>query len=572
MSDIKRPGEGGMYDYSRSSGNDDDYDFRPRTSSSRRERSSESGVKVPPSSRSESRRYEDRGSSGSSSRSSSSRSTSSRGTSSGSRSSSSRSTSSGSSSRSSSRSSASGSGSSSRSSSRGSSYSGSSSSRSSSSRRPSDSSRSSSRSSSSSSRSNYRSGSDYPERRRSTEVRSRSGERRPSREREYDSSRRTSGNNRGGSGNGFMGTGISGFVVFMVAYVVIALIAIFITFGAFKGYLKDYDKSLPETVATSVANELATDKASEIFNKDTVVTNNRFTSLDNYISSILAKLSSGDILVKESKKSTKETPLFTIYVNNAPVTDMSLKSEGKNKHDLETWNYDKFYPDAYNISGDSFTISAPTGSTVTVNGIALGDADIAKDENGNAIVTDIEVLKNVKDYISSVPTFTTYQASGIDGDPEIKVVDKDGNELALTQNGKDYVASMSMDQSKIDEQKPYVEEVIKAHGEHFLDISSSIYNYIMPNSELYENIQGTVTNFYSTSKIANYTFDNVTVDNFIQYTDNCYSCDIYYDLNVTFNTAGYEPQNEGSNMTWVFVEKDGKWYLTDTLIKGTVKE
>ena len=369
-----------------------------------------------------------------------------------------------------------------------------------------------------------------------------------------------------------MGTGISGFAVFMVAYVVIALIAIFITFGAFKSYLKDYQKSLPETVATDVANKLTTDEASKILTTETVVTKNRFDSFDNYISSIIAKLSTGEMVVKESKKSTKETPLFTIYADNKPVLDMTLVSKGQSRHKLETWDYDKFYPDEYNISGDTYLISAPTGSVVTVNGVELGDSDIAKDENGNAIVTDIEVLKNVKDYISSVPTFTTYQAAGVDGEPEIKVVDKDGNELALTQNGKEYVASMSMDQAMIDEQKPYVEEVIKAHGEHFLDISSSIYNYIMPNSELYENIQGTVTNFYSTSKIANYTFDNVTVDNFIQYTDNCYSCDIYYDLNVTFNTAGYEPQNEGSNMTWVFVEKDGKWYLTDTLIKGTVKE
>ena len=231
---------------------------------------------------------------------------------------------------------------------------------------------------------------------------------------------------------------------------------------------------------------------------------------------------------------------------------------------MNLWGCDKFYPDEYLTCNDVYAITVPTGIIVNVSGRDLGSADIMKDQNGNDMVQGIDLIQNVTQYMTYVPTFTTYQVSGLWSDPEVSARTADGNPVALSCEGTSYSAPLQTDSSVADEINAILPAIVEAYGKHFIGIStSSVYNYLLPNSEYRTSLSTAVTNFYPPSRITSYNYYNVSADNFVTYCDNCVSADIVFDLVVKFNSTAYQTKNEGSDAVWIFIKQDGVWYLAD---------
>ena len=354
------------------------------------------------------------------------------------------------------------------------------------------------------------------------------------------------------------------FKIGLLIYFILGCIGIFFFLRWFKGYLIAYETSLPGTGIAEIRTAFETGAIETVMSKDNLVTSSTYYNIFDYEAHIKELIVGKEVTIEESPLSSAEVPRYVIKAAGEPVIDVTLKVIGQNEFDMNLWGCDKFYPDEYLTCNDVYTITVPTGTIVNVSGRDLGPADIMKDENGNDVVRGIDLIQNVTQYMTYVPTFTTYQVSGLWSNPEVSARTADGNPVSLSCEGTAYSAPLQTDSSVADEINAILPAIVEAYGKHFIGIStSSVYNYLLPNSEYRSSLSTAVTNFYPTSRITSYNYYNVSADNFVTYCDNCVSADIVFDLVVKFNSTAYQTKNEGSDAVWIFIKQDGVWYLAD---------
>ena len=64
-------------------------------------------------------------------------------------------------------------------------------------------------------------------------------------------------------------------------------------------------------------------------------------------------------------------------------------------------------------------------------------------------------------------------------------------------------------------------------------------------------------------KTYTYEFNNENISNFRKYSDDCFSCDVYYDLYVDWKDGN---KTYNTSVTYTFVKTDGEWYVADFII------
>ena len=360
--------------------------------------------------------------------------------------------------------------------------------------------------------------------------------------------------------------------IFMLIYIIVGVFLCFYFWNKLEKYLVDLEASLPKYGMDEVMAAISENRVDELIRPDTLVTEAKYEGLNEYRNLLKEKLSSGEVTMQESKEATKEVPRYTVLAGGQPVMDVSLKVVGQNDHKLDLWGYDKIYADKYSIGDTVYEVTVPDGSVVMVNGQALDESDIAVDENGNKKITEIKDLDVIEQYLDYVPSFVTYAVKGFITEPVFTANDRDGNALPLTQDGNTYSASLPYYQEAAAEVEALVPTIMEAYGLHFIGKNTGgVYKYLLPDSQYKEDVKSVVTYFYPTERITTYEFSNEKSYDFVTYSEDCVSCHIYFDLIVRFNSAAYKTKNEGSDATWIFLKRDGTWYLSQVLRQKSIE-
>ena len=350
----------------------------------------------------------------------------------------------------------------------------------------------------------------------------------------------------------------------LAIYFIIGCVGIFFFLRWFNGYLTAYESALPSNGIAEVKQAFESGAIETVMRGDNLVTSSTYYNVFDYEAHIKELIVGKEITIEESSQSSAEVPRYVIKAAGEPVTDVTLKVVGKNDYDMDIWGCDSFYPDEYCMSTDVYTITVPSDVSVSVSGRTLTAEDIMKDESGNPVIKGIDLIQGVTSYMTSVPTFTTYQVTGLWSNPTVAAISSAGEPIELTCEGTNYSAPLQTDADVMAEINAIIPTIVEAYGKHFIGVNSgSVYNYLLPDSEYRASLSTAMTNFYPTSHITSYDYYNVSADNFVTYCDNCVSANITFDLVVRFNSAAYQTKNEGSDAVWVFVKQNGTWYLAD---------
>jgi len=363
--------------------------------------------------------------------------------------------------------------------------------------------------------------------------------------------------------------GMSGFAKFLIVYGAIFVVAIIVIAIVLTAYLSKYEKGQPSHVAESVVEEFSsTQKLKSFLEKNSSIVRSNASVLDfedSYYKLVEGKKIS---YVTDSSKTTSELSAYKITADNALVAEIELKQD-KNAWKLSSIDTSAAFSD---IKG--YSVLVPEGSTVTVNGIQLGEDSIT----GKGIP---EVLEYSSQFITSKPEFTTYNvklASG--GVPTVTGTDAQGQSLVFTQNETSFVAGGGAAQSFIDDVKEHVETGVREYALYFEYLAFDLESYILDECEQHEFIFGS-ENFdpinpwlYNWDYINTHEFREFSVNNYTVYSSDCFTVDVKYDLLITFNhesTMGFgykdlPDDNPVMDGTWVWVLKDGQWYISDIII------
>ena len=68
---------------------------------------------------------------------------------------------------------------------------------------------------------------------------------------------------------------------------------------------------------------------------------------------------------------------------------------------------------------------------------------------------------------------------------------------------------------------------------------------------------------YLYGKTYTYEFNNENIFNFRKYSDNCFSCDVYYDLYVDWKDGN---KTYNTSVTYTYVKTNGAWYVADFIL------
>ncbi len=351
-----------------------------------------------------------------------------------------------------------------------------------------------------------------------------------------------------------------GFKDFLIIYSSVLGVIILITWFLLYGLLKDYEAGRPSTTMDTIISKFTVDNIEELLN-ESGVTYSEFEDnkiVGDYLKSKLADSSA--TYKKKSGEYSEDNPVYVVYANDTAMAKVTLEADGKNGHNFTKWKMGSISFDEYADKKNSkaFTLNVPKGSTVKLNNIDVSESYITADDQ------QFDPCKHVSNYVTT-PVNTVYTVSNLLVQPQISV-QLNGVELTVNADTKNntYTAVYPSDDKLLAEQQNYIKTVAESYGKYIINRGSlsTLSGYMLGYAKEYVSDIPAVWAFLY-GKTYTYEFQNESISNFSKYSDNCFSCDVYYDLYVDYGTGN---TTYNTSLTYTFVKTGGKWYVADFII------
>ena len=190
-------------------------------------------------------------------------------------------------------------------------------------------------------------------------------------------------------------------------------------------------------------------------------------------------------------------------------------------------------------------------------------------------VIDNPDFVNVSKYVT-MPKSVEYKLTGFVNKPEIKIYNASGREVTANVDAKGNV-SVAASGNSADMPSERKEEALNMAKiwDNFLtnDLSGSghglatVQQYLIEDSYYWNLAKDYASSaditFISDHTLSGNPYTGVTVDNYIEYNDDCYSCHIAFTKNMTLTSGG--ARKDVIDSTFYFVKYDGRWAIADMI-------
>lgn len=280
---------------------------------------------------------------------------------------------------------------------------------------------------------------------------------------------------------------------------------------------------------------------------------------------------------KDASSYNTEAPIYDIMADDKMVAKVTLHSYNEKTIfgilTIMDWEVASIEP-VINVETKDYTITVPSVYMVAVNGVTLSDQYVVS----NSPNPD---YANVEEYVA-MPTDITYEVKGLVNEPSITLTDAKGVTAPATITDGKVVASISGD-SMPEDRKEMVFEIAKT-WQNFMtnDLAGNshglgtVRQYLIKDS-YYWNLAtqyagGVDITFMSAHNTDGYT--EPVIDEYVEYSENCFSCHISYVKNMTLTRNGDKVTDE-IDSTFYFVNYDDSddgqdnphWAMVDMIAK-----
>lgn len=205
----------------------------------------------------------------------------------------------------------------------------------------------------------------------------------------------------------------------------------------------------------------------------------------------------------------------------------------------------------------SYTIYAPAGATVSVNGVELDENYKKTGED-----TTLSLFEGLENY-GAAPEMEAWEVGGLHQTPEITAADESGTALSAPylQDGV-YVFQPAADEELAASQQQYAETfynlyaAFEANRDDKLDTNYyNILPYMYGGTPLGTRLASEYSSRQPSGGVAAGSYDSVEVTGFVPYGDNLYTCTVL--LHNDDELAG--------SCAVAFIKASGKWYAAATV-------
>ena len=360
----------------------------------------------------------------------------------------------------------------------------------------------------------------------------------------------------------------SKFGKFLAIYCAALAVIVIVGLLVFNSFMKKVEDNQPSNKVAGIVKELSGGTAASYLksNSDMIKC---LENVDNIIEQSAANMEGKQLSYIENSDYRAEAPSYNITADGQIVAKVTLGKDKKGAFGLQSWKLTALDVASYVPNTLSYQIMAPEGASVFVNGTELGDAYKVSDAGVP------ENLQTAAKYVS-IPSFVTYKVSGFTNTPTVTAKGSDGSDLAISQTSNAVVCGTTTTQDFINSVDGLVNRAIDAWGRHFINMGGNLSAYILDECDYYAYIFGSdtmdpiYTAFYEFESIADYSFTEKSASNYIRYTDNCFTVDVKYQMQVDFTTDRMSDTNQKLDATWVVITRNGgeDWYIVDCIYKS----
>lgn len=205
----------------------------------------------------------------------------------------------------------------------------------------------------------------------------------------------------------------------------------------------------------------------------------------------------------------------------------------------------------------SYTIYAPAGATVSVNGVELDENYKKTGED-----TTLSLFEGLENY-GTAPEMEAWEVGGLHQTPEITAADESGTALSAPylQDGV-YVFQPAADEELAASQQQYAETfynlyaAFEANRDDKLDTNYyNILPYMYGGTPLGTRLASEYSSRQPSGGVAAGSYDSVEVTGFVPYGDNLYTCTVLL----------YNDDELAGSCAVAFIKASGKWYAAATV-------
>lgn len=280
---------------------------------------------------------------------------------------------------------------------------------------------------------------------------------------------------------------------------------------------------------------------------------------------------------KDAASYNTEAPIYDILADDNMIAKVTLASSNEKTIfgilTIMDWNVERIEP-VINVETKSYEITVPSIFSVAVNDVPLGEEYItANTENPD--------YKNVSEYVS-MPTDVTYVVSGLINEPVITITDEKGNTSQATITDGEVTAALSGD-SMSEERKEMVFKYAKT-WQNFLnaDLPGNSYGLatvreILIKDSIYWEQATAYAGSVDITFTSAHTTDGYTepiIDEYVEYSDTCFSCHINYVKNMTLTRNGDKSKDTVDSIIYFVYYDDSddgvenpRWLIADMIPK-----
>lgn len=296
-----------------------------------------------------------------------------------------------------------------------------------------------------------------------------------------------------------------------------------------------------------------------------------FESEDLYRTTYLNLLQKNDSFSYEKDKNSydSEHPVYDIFGTDGNLVAKIRLSAFNEKTifamlRVGEWKIDQITP-SFSVTTQSYRISVPDNYDVTINGIPVTE-DFIK---GTPVPVEVKLKEEILQYLT-IPSIVTYEISGLAEEPSIAIVDNTGAPVEWTPDANGNI-SIDAKVGVCPEQIPEDRRSFALEtAEMWLDFTTrdlpganyglgTIRKRLLKDSFYYKEAEhyskDVDITFISDHRNDNPKYSNISVTDYTEYSDICYSCRIRFTKNMILTkTGGKATANVDTTNFFVYVD------------------
>ena len=346
------------------------------------------------------------------------------------------------------------------------------------------------------------------------------------------------------------------FRIYAAVLVVIIVVMFIYTYNS----MKKYESKQPDVVMDELIAQLEDGDISSV----NFTSGNKFEDVVSFAEDFVT-LIKGEELEYEMKTTSYDAMTYSIIADDNVIATAKLKADNhKGMFAILTicdWEVEAV--EAKSAKGENkVNITMPSDYKAYINGVELG-----KDEQQGDLKS-IEGLDFVAQY-TAIPQYVTYKVDGLTKTPVVKILDRSGAEVDLSSFADLSDINIDYYESEMPQElKDYVTQAAKDYSNFFskdlpgCSTSTAGIDKYFPTGSAYialaENYR--LHDMWMYSAHHGTEFVDLTVDDYIVYSDTLFSCTVSFTKKMYLNLNN-EERAEYNNQVYYYVKIDGNWLI-----------